>query len=220
MVSIPDLALWMLTTLVEAFVVCLFLARGLFRKFLFFNLYLTLCVVTSMGRYLVLSHFGLTSSEYHYFYFYTDAILTVSLFLGICELGVRLMGSEMRWRFALLSAAALAVAAWVSYSVVSLSAFRMGAHFLFELSENIFLACTLAIVLLWTWKLRNDPEDRTAARLINVLSVYFLLVLLAYGARQLAPHTDGLRNLQPMSGAWLPLGCGFALVSREDSRGM
>jgi hypothetical protein len=220
MVSSPDLALWMLTTLVEAFVVCLFLARGLFRKFLFFNLYLTLCVVLSLGRYLILLRFGLRSSEYSHFYFYTDAVLTLALFLGICELGVRLVGTEMRWRFALLSAGALVAAAWVSYSVVSLSPARMGMHFLFELSENIFWVCTLAIVLLWTWKLRNNPEDRTAARLINVLSVYFLLVLLAYGARQLAPHTDGLRNLLPMSGAWLSLGCGFALVSREDSRGM
>ena len=125
MVSTPDLALWLLTTLVEAFVVCLFSARGLFRKFLFLNFYLLLSVAISVGRYSVLSHFGLASSAYSYFYYFSDAILTVFLFLGISELGVRLVGSEMRWRFALLSAVALVGAAWVSYSVVSLSPARI-----------------------------------------------------------------------------------------------
>jgi hypothetical protein len=36
------------------------------------------------------------------------------------------------------------------------------------------------IVLLWAWKLRNDPEDRIAAQLVNVLTVYFSISLLCY----------------------------------------
>ena len=48
---LPDLTLWMLTTLVEAFVVWLFLIRGLFRKFLFLNFYLLLSIMISIGRY-------------------------------------------------------------------------------------------------------------------------------------------------------------------------
>ena len=42
MLPLIDLTLWLLTTLVEAFVVYLFLIRGLFRKFLFLNFYLLL----------------------------------------------------------------------------------------------------------------------------------------------------------------------------------
>jgi len=214
MLSLADLSLWLLTTLVQAFVVYLFLIQGLFRKFLFLNCYLLLSVTISLGRYFVFSHFGLASSAYAYFYHFTDAALTLFLYLGICELGVRLMGTSIsRKRAVLWSAAALLATAWFSFSVASPRGSRTAL--VFALSQNTFFTCCLGVARLWTWKLRNDPEDRIADRLVNVLSVYFSLFILIYGALQLAPHVSSLNNLHPMIGAWLPLGCGFALVSHE-----
>jgi hypothetical protein len=70
------------------------------------------------------------------------------------------------------------------------------------------------------WKLRNDPDDRIAARFVSVLGVYFSLFVLAYGARQLAPDASGPNSLFPMIGAWLPLGCAFALVSQDSPQTM
>lgn len=213
---LPDLTLWMLTTFVEVFVVWLFLIRGLFRKFLFLNFYLLLSVTISIGRYAVLSYFGYVSSGYAYFYFFSDALLSVSLFLSICELSMRLTGTRMpRRRVVLLSAGALFAAAFFSFSVASSSGPRVTTRFVLGLSQNIFFACGFAIVLLWAWKLRNDPDDRIAARFVSVLSVYFSLFFLAYGARQLAPDASGPHSLFPMIGAWLPLGCAFALVSQD-----
>jgi len=81
MPSLAELTLWLLTTLVEVFVVCLFFVQGLFRKFLFFNFYLLLSVTINTGRYAVLSYFGFYSSEYAYFYYFTDVVLTHSLHL-------------------------------------------------------------------------------------------------------------------------------------------
>lgn len=213
---LPDLILWILTTLVEAFVVCLFLIRGLFRKFLFLNFYLMLSVSTSIALYASFSHFGYASVDYTYFYYFSEALVTISLFLSICELSVRLVGTKMpRRRVVLLSSVALLVAsAWSSLSVTSSSASRWMTRFAIELSQNLLFECGLAIVLLWAWKLRNDAEDRIAARFVSVLSVYFSLFFLAYGTGQLAPHVSGLQSLFPMMGAWLPLGCGFALVSQ------
>ena len=214
MSSLADLSLWLLTTLVQAFVVYLFLIQGLFRKFLFLNCYLLLSVTISLGRYFVFSHFGLASSAYAYFYYFTDAALTLFLYLGICELGVRLVGTRLpRKKVVLWSAAALLATAWFSFSV----ALPWGSRtaMVFELSQNIFFTCCLGVALLWAWKLRNDSNDRIADRLVNVLSAYFLLFLLLYGARQLTPHVSSLNALYPMFSAWLPLGCGFALVSHE-----
>jgi len=96
-----------------------------------------------------------------------------------------------------------------------LSSYRAAAHFLFEFTQNIYFACCLAVVLLGIWKLRNDSEDRIAARLVNVLAIYFLSFVVIYGARQWFPDTSGLSNVYPMMGAWLPLGCGFALVTQQ-----
>jgi len=72
------------------------------------------------------------------------------------------------------------------------------------------------IALLWIWKLRNDPEDRIAARFVNVLAIYFLLFVFIYARVRLAPSASGLGHVYPMMGAWLPLGYGFALVSHEE----
>ncbi len=214
--TLIDLTLWLLTTLVEAFVACLFLIRGLFRKFLFLNFYLLLSATISIGRYAVLYHFGYTSREYLYFYYYSEAPLTITLFICVCELSSRLVGDKMpRRRVALWSAGALLAIALFSLSDASPWGYRVAAHFVMELSKNILFACSLGIALLWVWKLRNDPEDRFAARFVNVLGVYFSLFVLIYGAHRLVPHASGLDNLNSMLGAWLPLGCGFALVSHQ-----
>jgi hypothetical protein len=219
MPSIADQTFWLLTTSAEAFVVCLFIMQGLFRKFLLFNSYLVFSVATSILRYHVFSRFGVSSLEYFYIYFYTDALLTLLLFLSIFELSVRLVGTRMpRRRVVSLSGAALLATAWFSYSVVSLGSHRLITHFPFEFSQNTYFLCCLAVVLLWVWKVRNDPEDWLAARFVNVLTVYFSLIVLGYGVHQLAPHLASDNNLYPMAGAWLPVGCGFALASYEPPR--
>src|SRR6266704_4466304 len=132
MLPFADLTLWLLTTFVEAFVVYLFLIQGLFRTFLLLNFYLMLSATISIGRYFVLRHFGFTSSEYAYFYFYTDAALTVCLFLSICELSARLVGTKIRRRRVVSwSAAALLATVCFSFSVSSFSAPEVLSHFAF-----------------------------------------------------------------------------------------
>ena len=80
----------------------------------------------------------------------------------------------------------------------------------------LYVVSCLAIVILWIRRLRNDPQDRTAARFVNVLTVYFSLFLLDCGVRQLAPQDLSIMNsLGPMTGVWLPLGCGFAFVPKN-----
>lgn len=218
MLSIADQTLWLLTTSAEALVVCLFIMKGLFRKFLLFNSYLLFSVAISILRCFVLFRFGFSSLEYVSIYFYTDALLTVLLFLSIFELSVRLVGTRMPWmKVVSLSGATLLLTAWFSHSV-GFGSHRLITHFAFEFSQNTYFLCCLAVVLLWVWKVRNDPEDWLAARFVNVLTVYFSLFVLGYGVHQLAPHLASDNNLYPMAGAWLPVGCGFALVSYEPPR--
>jgi len=80
--------------------------------------------------------------------------------------------------------------------------------------------CGFAVILLWLWRLLKNPEDQVAAKFVSVLGVYFLLLFLVYGAKEIfsSSAVTGLDNLSWMMGAWLPLGCGFALVSQETLR--
>jgi hypothetical protein len=75
--------------------------------------------------------------------------------------------------------------------------------------------CGFAVVLLWVWKLFKKRVDGIAARFVNVLADYFLLFFLVSGVRQTPSAVAALNNLSWMMVAWLPLGCGFALVSQQ-----
>src|SRR5215467_11989007 len=207
MIPLVDQTLWMLTMLVEAFVVCLFFVQGLCGRFFFFNAYFLLSVLFGVGRYIVLTCSGVSSLEYAYLYFYSDGLLSFFLFLSLFEMSARLDGTKMlRRRNLLLSVSTIFATAWFSFEITSAARLR-ATHFVFEFSQNIYIVSCLAIAILWIRKLRNDPQDRTAARFVNVLTVYFSLFLLGYGVSQLAPQDFSIMNsLGPMTGAWLPLG--------------
>jgi hypothetical protein len=216
MFSHVDLTLWFLTTFVEAFVVCLLVVQGLFRHFLLLNLYLLLSVTSSLGQYVVGSHFGLASFGFYYFYWFTDALLETCLFFSVCQLSAHVVGNKMfQKKIVWLSLGGFLATAWLSFSVASSSSgIRDATHFASELSRNISLFSCLVIIALWAWKVHNNPNDWIADRLVKVLTVYFLLFFLAFGARQMAPHVSAPMYVSWMVYAWLPIGCGFA-VSQE-----
>ncbi|PYU44109.1 MAG: hypothetical protein DMG54_10385 [Acidobacteria bacterium] len=124
-----DLTLWLLTTLVEGFVVYLFLIRGLFRRFLFLNFYLLFSATANIGRYAVLYYFGFTSPEYFHFYYFSEAPLKITLFISVCELSLRLVGDQLpRWRVALWGAGAFLAIALFSLSDASSWGYRVAAR--------------------------------------------------------------------------------------------
>src|SRR5437762_11189316 len=160
MITLADQTLWMLTMLVEAFVVCLFFVQGLSGRFFFFNAYFLLSVLIGIGRYIVLTRSGVSSLEYAYSYFYSDGLLSLFLFLSIFEISARLDGSKvLRTKNLLLSVGTILATAWFSFEVTSVARFR-ATHFVFEFSQNIYVVSCLAIVILWIRRLRNDPQDR------------------------------------------------------------
>lgn len=215
-----DWTLWLLTILVKAFVVYLFAIRGLFRKFLLFNCYLLVSVTSGISRYVFVSVFGIARDEYAYFYYFTDALVTLFLFLSICELATHIVGNKMPRKIVVLSsAAALLVAAWSSFAAHSSDGLRFTINIATELSQNIFFVCSLGIALLWVWKLRNKPDDWIAGQFVNVLSIYFLVVFLLWcEVNQRTSNFSASKNVWLMVNAWLPLGCGFTLASYEHTR--
>ncbi len=173
--------------------------------------------MSSLGTYAIESHSGLTPFESYYFYWFMDTLLKTFLFFSVCQLSAHVVGDKMpQGNMMWLGWGLFVATAWLSFSVTSASP---GIHeantFTSELSRNISLVSCLAITALWIWKAHNNPNDWTANRLVKVLSVYFLLFFLGFGARQMAPQASAPMYVSWMAYAWLPLGCGFALVSQE-----
>src|SRR5260370_8039366 len=79
-------ALWLLETLLEVAVLVCALNRRSFGRYLCLNLYMLLSLLVGVGRYAALAHFGLPSSGYRYFYYYSDALLTIFLYLALIPL--------------------------------------------------------------------------------------------------------------------------------------
>jgi len=212
--SSADLAFWLLTTLLNAFVAFLFVLQGLLSRFLFLSFYFMLSATVSILQAVVLFHFGLFSAEYSYFFFVTHALVSVSLLFSVTELSFRVSGTRMlRWKIAM----------WVGTILLAMACFGVESvknsrvpRFLLESSQSVLLTCGFAVVLLCAWKVFRNSRDRVAAKLVSVLGVYFLLFFMDYGAREIFPSLmTGLYTLSWMSGGWLPLGCGFALVSQD-----
>ena len=80
------LAIWYVGIVLEiAFVVCS-IARKSFFRYIFLNAYFLLGLGSDAGRYFFLSKFGQASDQYRYAYFYTDALLTLALYLALISL--------------------------------------------------------------------------------------------------------------------------------------
>jgi hypothetical protein len=212
--SFLNIMLYLLIALIQGFVVYVFVIQRLFRQFLFLNLYLLLSAAATVSGYVILHRFGLASVGYLSFYLVSDALLGICLFFSICQLSARLVGDIIpRRKIALFSLGGFAATACVSLPVSGLP--NGTTIFAINLSQNSSLVCGLVIVALWAWKLQNHPTDWISNRLVNALTVYFLLFALAYVSFQIAPRNSGGINLVPLREAWLPLGSGFALMSRE-----
>ena len=73
--------------ILEFAVLVLILRTGRWRRWMGVSLYLLLLLsVDAVGRPLVLHKYGVSSTQYEYFYWLSDVVLTLGAFLLVCSL--------------------------------------------------------------------------------------------------------------------------------------
>src|SRR4029077_20379120 len=145
-----ELFIWYIGTALElAFVVCS-IARKSFFTYFFLNLYMLLTVLADVARWLVLRKFGFDSEQYMGCYYYTDALLTVLLYVSLISLYSRVFG-ELRFakHMRLAAVVLLLGTAGFSYAVVAQSDNRLVTSFAYELSQNLYFVGIILTYLLW-----------------------------------------------------------------------
>ena len=191
------------------------------RRYLCLNLYMALSFLVSVGRYLVIHRSGVSSMEYAYFYFFSDALLTIGLYFALLNL-YSLVFDEMKVeRYLRLGAVILlGGTSWFSYAVINQSSHRILSHFAFELSQNLYFVGLVLTYVLWGAILKLRETRTRLIQLVLSLGVYFSAFAADYALRNLYP------NLQPvwqyvtsalgciLSAAWM---YSFLFVT-EDSR--
>ena len=214
-----DYALWFAGILLDAGVVVWAVRQRAFRTYFTLNLYMLAACLLSVGRYWVFATYGLTSHEYLYFYYYSDALLTIFLFfalMGLYSLVFEELGVNRYLRVGAMLL--LAGTSWFSYQIVQHAADKMITRFVVELSQNLYFVGVVLTYVLWgaVVKLRE-----TRARLIHLvlgLGVYFSAFAANYALRNLYPQFSMIwMYLPPLMAIWLPASWAFTFwkISEE-----
>lgn len=182
-------------------------AKGSFRRYLALNLYMSAACLFSIARFKILTQYGLNSPEYFYFYYYSDALLTIGLFFTLISLYSFVLDEMHAERYVRLGAILLLTGtAWISYQIVQQSSHKLFTHFAGELSQNLYFVGLVLTYLLWG-AIRKLRETRTRLiQLVLSLGLYFSIFAAIYAMRNLYPALHNVwPYLTPISGCLLPM---------------
>jgi hypothetical protein len=205
-------AILFLGTLLEALVLVCAIRRKVFRKYFVLNLYMALCLLVSWGRHYILAREGWTSLNYRYFYFYTDALLTIVLYFSLISLYLSVFEEMKVGRYLRLGAVALlAGTAWFTYAVVSQSSHKILTYFAFELSQNLYFVGLVLTYVLWAAVLKMRQTPALLVQLVLSLGIYFSFFAACYALSNLHPTLySRVSVLFPVVGCLLPLSWVYA----------
>jgi hypothetical protein len=213
MLGPADWVILFLATLFEAAVVVCSLYRKVFRRSFLLNLYMLFSVLVSVGGLRLLTHYGRSSLEYRYFYFYSEALLVISLYFALISLYSRVFQELQVERYVRFGAVLLlAGTAWFSYAVVNQSSSRMLTHFVFQLSQNLYFVGLVLTYALWGAILKLRETRALLVQLVLSLGVFFSAHAASYAISNLRPSLYSyVYLLFPIIGCLLPLAWAYAI---------
>src|SRR5207245_6215964 len=150
--------------------------------------------------------------EYAYFYFYSDALLTIGLYFALLNL-YSLVFDEMKVEKYLRLGAVLLLGgtAWFSYAVIAQSSHRILSHFAFELSQNLYFVGLVLTYVLWGAILKLRESRTRLIQLVLALGIYFSAFAANYALRNLYPNLQPVWHfVTPLLGCILPATWMFA----------
>jgi len=200
------LIIWYLGLAFElGFVVCS-VARGSFFRYIFLNLYFVLALLSGAARYWALSAFGLRSDQYMYVYYYTDALLTIALFLALISLFSHVFGELGFGKHIRLGAVVLLSGTVLfSFGVVTQSSSRLSTTFAYELSQNLYFVGLVLTYILWGAVLKLRETRTRIVQFVLALGLYFSAYAASYALLNLADKFILIQYLSQALGCFLPL---------------
>ena len=195
--------IWFVGLLCEAAVLVCALKKRAFRRYLLLNLYMACVVVSELGRFKVVAEYGFSSRQYQYFYFYSDAILTIFLYFALSTLYAHVFSEMKAERYVKMGTLLLlAGTALFTYAVVEQSTAKFVTHFVVDLSQNLYFVGLVLTYVLWAAILKLRETRTRLIQLVLSLGVYFSLYAANYAIRNLYP---------PLSSVFVPLVQVFSL---------
>ena len=214
------LIIWLMGTAFELLFVVCSLARKSFLRYFFLNLYLLLSTTVSIGRFFILWSYGLRSDQYMYFYYYSDALLTLALFVALISLYSHVLGELRAGEYVKWGAVFLLLGtAGFSYAVVAQSADRLSTSFAYELSQNLYFVGLVLTYVLWGAVLKLRETRTRLVQIILSLGLYFSAYAASYALMNFSGKYSLIQYLSGALGCFLPLSWSLTMLRyTEESR--
>jgi hypothetical protein len=185
-------------------------------RYISLNIYMLAAAAVTVGQIGVLRHFGISSPVYAYVYYYTDALLTISLFFVIMTFYHQVFrqmgaGKYVRWGAVLL----LSGTALLSYLIVRrMPAYRVTTQFVIEMSQNLYFVGVVLTYLLWGAVLKLRETRTRLIQLVLALGVFFSADAAGYALYNLYPGLEAnfLKWVPPLAGTFLPLAWAYTFT--------
>jgi hypothetical protein len=215
-----DYALWVLSFLAEAYVVVCALARRDFFRYFSLNMYMLLAALATVSHFLVIQRYGFSSIEYYYVYYYTDSLLTISMYFVIMQLYNHLFEEMNASRYVKgASILLLSATACFSYLVVRHDQNSLTSRFVVELGQNLYFVGVVLTYLLWGAVLKLRETRTRLIQLVLALGVYFSGTAATFAIRNMFGNVHFVSVIQPLLGTWLPLAWAYTFTRvSEDAR--
>jgi hypothetical protein len=206
-------AIWLLATTLEIGVVVCAVRRHCFGRYLCLNLYMLSSLLVSIARYEALSRFGFHSRQYLYCFYYSDAVLTIFLYLALITLYLHVFDEMKIDKYLRVAALILLVGtALFSYAVVQQSSQRMVTSFVYELSQNLYFVGLVLTYVLWGAILKLRETRTQLIQLVLSLGVYFSAYAATFALGNIFPNLQYVADICPLFGCMLPLAWAYAFA--------
>ena len=201
-----DYFVWILSFALEVFVVVFSLTRRQFFRYLTLNLYMLADALFTVGGFYFVTHYGLNSLAYRYFYYYFDTLLTILLYFSVFGLYQHVFEEMQASKYVRATSLMLLVGtACVSFLVVRQSQDHLTGRFVVELSQNLYFVGLVLIYILWGAVMKLRESRTRVIQLVLALGIYFSAYSATYALRNLFPDLTLARTiLPPLVGTWLP----------------
>jgi len=212
-----DFVVWLAAFLGEAFVlVWAFRDRTLLRHTTLL-IYVGSLAINEILRFAVLHHYGFTSTEYVYFYYYSDALVTLLMFVAIAGLCSRIFEEQERgWRLHAVMILIFAITVVYAAAVTTVKHQLLVTRFAVEFSGSLYFTGMLLTYGVWVLLLkRRDPRLRLVL-VVSAFGIYFGGQTLTYALRSIYPALAELHYLSPLLGAWLPISLAYTFSKVPD----
>ena len=215
-----DYSMWTVDFFVESCCLVCLLKKRAFSHHFTLVLYLCASIAAGAGRYSIIGASGVGSVAYYYFYFYSDALLTICLYFVLMNLYAHVF-SEMGVTKLLRGGAMLLLAGtvWISYHMVATSSDRFVTKFVVELSQNLYFVGVVLTYLLWGAMMKLRENRTRLMQLVLSVGVYFSAFAGCYALANMYPHAIVWRYVYHLMGMWLPVSWAYAFMKvPEDAR--